>query len=276
MSNEINDGRHHMNSLLMRESLLDRDLQEDTANATDTVRMLPEACVIKIGGGSIIDRGKSAVYPAVEALKRSLKNRKLIIGVGGGARTRHVFSVGLDLGLPTGALAQFAMPDALGNAHMLGALMAPEGVIAIPPEMFGHLLPLFLHSAPGVIFSAVPPYSIWEHLPAVGKIPPHRSDAGAYLLAECFGVKRCVYVKDVDGVYDKDPRENDDAEFFDRISTAEIRDRNIKSLPFDRIILDLLDCGRLCREIQVINGLVPERIEAALNGEHVGTIVYAE
>ena len=260
----------------MRESLLDRDLQQDTASATPTIRMLPNACVIKIGGGSIIDRGRSAVYPVVEALKTSLKSNKLIVGVGGGARTRHVFSVGLDLGLPTGALAQFAMPDALGNAHMLGALLAPEGVIAIPPEMFGHLLPLFLHSAPGVVFSAVPPYSIWEHLPGVGKIPPHRSDAGAYLLAECFGVKRMVYVKDVDGVYDADPRTNPDAKFFDRISTAELQDRNIKSLPFDRIILDLLERGRLCREVQVINGLVPERIEAALNGEHVGTIVYAE
>ena len=274
MSNDINDGRHHLSSLLMRESLLDRDLQADTHNASEPIRMQPEAIVIKLGGGSIIDRGRSAVYPAVDALKNGLKKHKLIIGTGGGARTRHVFSVGLDLGLPTGALAQFAMPDALGNAHLIGALLAPEGVVAIPPEMFGHLLPLFLHAAPGVVFSAVPPYSIWEHLPGVGKIPPHRTDAGSYLLAECFGVKRCIYVKDVDGVYAEDPRNNPNAEFFEKISTSEIRDRGIESLPFDRIVLDLLDRSRLVNEIQVINGLVPERIEAALDGEHVGTIVH--
>src|SRR6059036_2580329 len=85
---------------------------------------------------------------------------------GGGARTRHVFSIGLDLGLPAGVLAQLAIADALGNAHMLGTLLAPYGVVAIPPEIFGHLLPLFITSAPGVVFNGVPPYSLWEHPPA--------------------------------------------------------------------------------------------------------------
>jgi molybdenum storage protein len=39
--------------------------------------------------------------------------------------------------------------------------------------------------------------------------------------------------------------------------------------------LDLLDNARLVDHFQVINGRHPERIEAALNGEHVGTIVRA-
>ncbi len=87
--------------------------------------------------------------------------QKLIIGTGGGARSRHVFSIGIDLGLPTGVLAELSQADALGNAHILGTLLAPYGVVAIPPEIFGHLLPLFIQAAPGVIYNGVPPYNLW-------------------------------------------------------------------------------------------------------------------
>jgi molybdenum storage protein len=52
-----------------------------------------------------------------------------------------VTSIGMDLGLPTGVLAQLRIIDALGNAHLLGTLLAPHGVVAIPPEILGHMLP---------------------------------------------------------------------------------------------------------------------------------------
>ena len=178
--------------------------------------------MLKIGGRSILDAGRGVVYPLVDVLARMLGEHKLILGTGGGARTRHVFSVGLDLGMPTGVLAQLAAADALGNAHILGALLAPYGVVAIPPEMFGHLLPLFVHAVPGVIFNGVPPYSIWEHPPAIGRIPPHRTDAGCFLLAECFGCKTLTLVKDVDGLYDRDPKLDAGAEFIREISAAEL------------------------------------------------------
>src|SRR6266705_4296679 len=156
-SPKMNDGRHHVQSLLMRESLLDKDVQKSTE--TPVFRMLPEANVIKIGGRSVIDAGRAIVYPVVEALAHSLKTKKMIIGTGGGVRSRHVLSIGIDLGLPTGVLAQLALADSLGNAHILGTLLAPYGVVAIPPEIFGYLLPLFIASVPGVIFNGDPPFS---------------------------------------------------------------------------------------------------------------------
>ncbi len=268
------DGRSHLRSMLMRESLVDRDLE--TLGETPVVRMLPDTHVIKIGGRSIMDGGRRTVYPVVEALGRALKTKKLVISTGGGARTRHVFSIGLDLGLPTGALAQFAMADALGTAHMLGTLLAPLGVVAIPPEILGHLLPLFIRSAPGIIFSGAPPYSIWEHPPALGRIPPHRTDAGTFLLAECFGSETVTLVKDVDGLYEADPRTNPGARFIPEIGARELAARNLKTLPFDRVLLELLQSARLVKRFQVINGLAPGRIEAALDKEHVGTIVHAD
>ena len=258
----------------MRESLLDKDVQKSTE--TPVFRMLPEAHVVKVGGRSIVDAGREVVYPLVEALVGCLETKKLIISTGGGVRSRHVFSIGIDLGLPTGVLAQLAMADALANAHILGTLLSPYGVVAIPPELFGHLLPLFMKSAPGVIFNGVPPYSLWEHPPAIGRIPPHRTDAGSFLLAECFGCKSLVLVKDVDGLYDRDPKNHSGANFIREITSSELRKRHFETLPFERILVDLLDTARLLRSFQIINGLHPEKIAAALEGEHVGTIVYSD
>jgi molybdenum storage protein len=268
------DQRHHLDSLLMRESLLDKDVQQSTE--VPVFRMLPDTHVIKIGGRSVIDAGRAVTYPVVEALATCLASHKLIIGTGGGARSRHVFAIGIDLGMPAGVLAELAKADALGNAHLLGTLLAPYGVVAIPPDIFGHLLPLFIRTVPGVIFTGVPPYSLWEHPPAIGRIPPHGSDAGAFLLAECFGSQSLTLVKDVDGLYDQDPKTSPTATFIPLISSAELRQRNLETLPFERALLDLLDHARLLKQCQIINGRFPERIIAALEGEHVGTIIYAE
>jgi len=275
MSKDIHlDQRHHMQSLLARESLLDKDVMAGTE--TPVFRMLPHVHVVKIGGSSILEAGRAVVMPVVEALGEVLKTEKLILGVGAGARSRHVFSIGLDLGLPTGVLAQVSVADALGNAHILGTLLAPHGVTAIPPEIFGHLLPLFMHAVPGVIFNGVPPYSLWEHPPAIGKIPPHRTDAGCLILAECFGCKSVLLVKDVDGLYAEDPKKNPDAAFIHRISVSALRALALETLPFDEALLEVLETARSVREFQLINGLHPERIARALRGEHVGTIVHAD
>ena len=258
----------------MRESLLDKHVQASTE--VPVFRMLPHSYVVKVGGRSVFDRGREVVYPVVEELSAALDSgHKLIMGTGGGARTRHVFSIGIDLGLPTGVLAQLAAADALGTAHMLGTLLAPYGVVAPPPESFAALLPLIIRVAPAVIFNGVPPYNLWEHPPGLGRVPPHRTDAGVFLLAECFGAKSVVLVKDVDGLHDSDPRANPDAPLIPDITTSELRQRALATLPFDRVLLDLLDNARLVDHFQVINGRHPERIEAALNGEHVGTIVRA-
>ncbi len=268
------DKRHHMQSLLARESLLDKDVMAGTE--TPVFRMLPQVHVVKIGGSSLLEAGRDVVMPVVDALGEVLKSEKLILGVGAGARSRHVFSIGLDLGLPTGVLAQVSVADALGNAHILGTLLAPHGVTAIPPEIFGHLLPLFMHAVPGVIFNGVPPYSLWEHPPAVGKIPPHRTDAGCLILAECFGCKSVTLVKDVDGLHMEDPKHNPAAPLIERISVSALRALALPTLPFDEALLDVLDTARCVHSFQLINGRRPELIARALRGEHVGTIVHAD
>ncbi|MEX0738241.1 MAG: uridine kinase [Pseudohongiella sp.] len=271
---DSNKHQHHMHSLLARESLLDKNVMASTE--TPVVRMLPNAHVVKIGGRSIIEAGKDIVLPVIDRLGKELQKHKLILGVGCGARSRHVFSVGLDLGLPTGVLAELSTADALGNAHILGTLLASHGVVAIPPAMFGHLLPLFINSVPGVIFNGVPPFSLWEHPPAIGRIPAHRTDTGCVMLAECFGCQSAILVKDVKGLYTDDPKLNPDAEFIARISVAELRALNLKTLPFDEVLLDVLETARLVKQFQLVDGRDPDNISRALRGEHAGTIVYVD
>src|SRR5579862_2617500 len=88
------DGRHHVDSLLMRESLLDKRVM--SATETPVLRMLPKAHVLKIGGRSIFDGGQATASPLVKAIVSALNSHKLIIGTGGGVRARHVMSIGLD------------------------------------------------------------------------------------------------------------------------------------------------------------------------------------
>lgn len=265
------DRRGHVESMLMRESLLDKQVMSSTE--TRVVAMLPFCHVVKVGGRSIIDQGRAAVYPLVEALAAALPKFKLVIGTGGGVRSRHVTAIGMDLGMPTGVLAQLRIIDALGNAHLLGTLMAPHGVVAIPPEILGHMLPFFIKAAPAVICNGDPPFSIWEHPPKMGRIPPHRTDAGTFLLAECYGCATHTLIKDVDGLYDADPKTHSGANLIKEITVSELRERNLQTLPFDRVLIDLLANARQVRQFQIINGLRPELLEPALRGEHVGTII---
>lgn len=264
---------NHIPSRLMRESLVDRDVI--AATQAPVTRILPNLNVIQIGG-RIMDRG-AALLPLLEEIVANQPNHMQVVAVGAGARTRHLFAVGIDLGLPTGALATLSAKDAAQNAYMVSCLLAKHGFVYLEAPFIVQLLPAILAAARGAVFNGVPPYDLWEHPPAVGQIPPHRADSGAYLLAEVFGARRMIFLKDVDGLYTEDPsEEGGKAEFLPRISVADLRARNLTTLPIDRILLDLMGNAKLCKEIQIVNGLKPGSLTRALAGEAVGTTIYAD
>src|SRR5260370_10303047 len=62
-------------------SLSDASLQQAT-EATADYAILPWVNVVKIGGQSIMDRGRSAVGPLVEEIAANLKSHKMILGTG--------------------------------------------------------------------------------------------------------------------------------------------------------------------------------------------------
>jgi molybdenum storage protein len=134
-----------------------------------------------------------------------------------------------------------------------------------------------LAAARAAVFNGVPPYDLWEHPPEVGKIPPHRTDSGAHVIAEVFGAQRMIFLKDVDGLYTCDPALNGrDSEFIPNISVSALPARKLTTLPLDPVVLDLIPNAKLVKEVQIINGLVPGNPTRALAGEPVGSIIYPD
>ena len=264
-------GAQHVISKLMRESLMDRRVIAGTEAPVRAI--LPNLNVVQIGGQSIMDRGQSAVLPVLDEILANQADYTQVIGVGPGVRARHILSVGLDLGLPTGALATLAAKSAAQNAYMVSCLLASHGFVYLEAPFIVQLLPAMLAAARGAVFNGVPPYDLWEHPPALGKIPPHGSDAGSYLVGEVFGARSVILIKDVNGVYTADPKLDPDAAFIPEIRAAELIAMRLQTLPIEPVVLDLLARAKLVKSVRIIHGLVPGNLTRALAGEAVGTLI---
>jgi molybdenum storage protein len=271
------DGRTHIESRLMRESLQDRDVLSKTDSDRDLL-IFPDVSLVSIGGQSIFDRGKPAILPLVEeiaAIKRETKKLKMVIGVGGGTRVRHTISIALDLGLPVGGVAQLVGAMEELNAIVLNTLLAPHGSMPMQRDHFWDL-PLYFDAGITPIAISIPPYHFWEPPPVEGHLPMHGSDFGMFQLAEVLGMKQLIFVKDEDGLYDKDPKRHDDAKLIRKITLAEL----MKNLPSENILdLELFNAwstAKNLKRVQIVNGLVPGQLTAALRGDDVGTVITKE
>lgn len=262
-----------LEALLMQRSLTDGQLQA-AAEASSDFRILPEANVIKIGGQSLIDRGRSAVYPLVDEIVAAKKRHKLLVGTGAGTRARHLYSIAAGLNLPAGVLSQLGASVADQNAAMLGQLLAKHGVSAIDGAGLS-AVPLYLAEVNAVVFSGMPPYKLWMRPANSGVIPPYRTDAGCFLMAEQFGCKSMIYVKDENGLYTANPKTDKGATFIPQISVDEMKAKGLQDSILEFPVLDLLKAARHVRQVQVVNGLVPGNLTRALAGEHIGTIITA-
>lgn len=260
--------------VLVEGSLTDPNVLEQTSSGP-AIQVLPEANVIKIGGQSMIDRGRKAVFPIMDEVVENLSRHQMILGTGAGTRARHAYSVALDLGLPTGVLGVLGTFVSMQNARMLHFLLAKHGIPFIEPIQFPQL-PLYLVERRAVIFFGMPPYTFWQQNPAAGRIPPHRTDTGSYLVSEVFAARSMIYVKDEDGLYTADPKKDKHAKFISKATVAEIEAMDLQDVVVERAVLDLMKNAHNRRSIRIINGLVPGNLTRALAGEDVGTLISAD
>ena len=179
-------GAKHVPSRLMRESLVDKGVIASTESPVRAI--LPHVNVIKIGGRSIMDRGRSAL------LAPDRRDR----GEPGAAHPDHR-GRGRACGRGTSSRS--------GWTWACRPACWPPSAPRTPPRTPTWSRACWPSTASstwrrrswcsccrrcwprreGAVFNGVPPYDLWEHPPAVGKIPPHRTDAGSYLVAEVFG-----------------------------------------------------------------------------------------
>ena len=122
----------------------------------------------------------------------------------------------------------------------------------------------------------MPPYSFWHENPALGRIPPHRTDTGAYLVSEVFCARSMIFVKDEEGLYTADPKKDRHAKVIKHISVAELKALDLQDVVVERPVLEMLEHAKHRRSIRVINGLTQGQLTRALNGEDVGTLIYAD
>ncbi len=265
-------GRLHIESPLMGESLMRKGLLEETEREA-VFRPMPHLNVIKLGGQSLIDRGRDAVLPVLKELVAARADHDILTLTGGGTRSRHAYAIALDLDMPAGVLAKLGASISEQNALMIALLLAPHGGIKI-----GHgdlaKLPQYLLLNTLPVMHAMPPYGLWEEPPSTGRIPPHRTDAGTFLTAEVLGAKRCILVKDERGLFTDDPKRAPNASFIPEISVEALLERDLPDLPVERSMLHALASARSVREVLLVNGRERGALTAALNGENAGTRIY--
>jgi molybdenum storage protein len=245
----------------------------DATHTTHELQVYPDLNLVKLGGLSIIDRGRAAVFPLITEIIEARQQHQLMIGVGGGTRERHTYAIGLDLGLPTGGLAMIAGAIPEQNGTLIQTLLAKAGGIRIAKADF-EKLPVYLRFGAIPIIVAIPPYHYWEHPAKVGRIAQHGGDTGMYLLAETFSARSCILVKDVDGLYTEDPKINPKADFIPRISAKELLALDLNDLPVERAVLDIMLRARNCKAVRIINGLVKGNLARALAGDEIGTVIH--
>ena len=238
-------------------------------------RPLPELNIIKLGGQSIIDRGRTVVLPLLEEIVAARPLHQLLIMTGGGTRSRHAYAIALDLGMPTGVLAKLGASISEQNALMISLLLAPHGGIKISHDDIVKL-PSYLSLGSIPVMHAMPPYGMWETPPPQGRIPPHRTDVGAFLTAEVVGARRCILVKDERGLLTADPKKDDRAKFIPEIEVSELLQMDLTDLPVERALLDYLKRARSVREVLLVNGRQPGDLQRALEGENPGTRIYRQ
>ena len=266
--------RLHLKSKLMGESLIGKEFLKSLEYG-EQLRILPEVTVMKMGGQSITDIGAKAVLPIVKEIAQNIGKHHMIITAGGGTRSRHVYAIAMELGMPTGIIAKLGQSTSEQNALMISMLLMPYGGVQIDHgdiAKLGH----YLCSGNTPVLHGMPPYGYWEPPPEEGRIPENRTDVGTFILAEVIGAKQCLFIKDVNGLYTDNPKSNPDAEFIPKIGAKELLKRRQDDLVVERILLEMLCRTQSLKQVQIINGLVEGNITKALNGEHVGTIIYQD
>jgi len=239
------------------------------------IAVMPDVRVVKIGGQSIMDRGRAALFPILEeVIAAREKGIQVVLLTGGGTRARHIYAVASELEMPVGVIATLGKYIPMQNARMLQMILAKHGGLFILPDDF-EKLPLYLQLGCIPVMSGMPPFGYWEKREGDSRIPPHRTDAGVFLSAEFLGAKRAIFIKDEDGLYTDDPKKHPDATLIPRITAKELVARNLPDVVVERMVVEYLPRARWCKELQVVNGLKRGQVLAALEGQDVGTIISA-
>lgn len=271
---ESDGKRLHVESRLMGESLVSNEFIEQLDIAPQE-RLYPDVKIMKIGGQSICDRGAKALPAILKEIVRNREHHKMLVTTGGGTRSRHIYTIGLEMGMPTGVIAKFGSMVSEQNALMIATLLSPWGGVKISHADIVKL-PTYFAERIIPVMHGMPPYDYFAIKPKVGRIPIHRTDVGLVILADLIGSTNVLFIKDENGLYTEDPKKNPKADFVAEIGAKDLLDSNQDDLVIERPCLEVIQNSEVIEKVQIVNGMVEGNITKALNGEHVGTYIYKQ
>lgn len=265
--------RFEVANRLQGESLVRKSLLRSFEGG-EQIRLLPDLNVVKVGGHGIMDYGKEVVLPLVQEIGDLSRKHKILVVTGGGVRVRHILDLGLDLGMPTGVLAELAGKISEQNAIMMSLLLSRWNGMRIHTADLLEL-PMLFHMGVLPVTHGTPPYGLYEQPAEIGTIPPNRTDTGAFLAAEVMGAKNLVLVKNVDGLFTSNPFLNPDATLIPDISASELLDMNLDDMVLEKKVVELLQYAKNVHEVKIVNGHIPGSVQKVLSGGVPGTVIRA-
>ena len=214
-------------------------------------------------GGSIINPGeidKAFLENFTKAVKELVPQYKFMIVCGGGIVARQYIK-GLPDGLTEGERDYMGIAATWLNAQLLSYYFK------------GHCSPVL----PTTVKNLTEQLRIYDIGVSGGFLTAIKTDEDAAILADLFGSPILVNVTNVDGIYDKDPRQYSDAKKYDELTYKQ----------FYEIVSPLsLDAGsnapftliaaKICERTNMRIIICPknvEKIRDALNGKNTGTLI---
>src|SRR5260370_33754772 len=171
----------------------------------------------------------------------------------------------------TGVLSVLGFFVSIQNAKMIHYLLAKHGIPSIEPAQFAQM-PLYLAERRACVCVGMPPYAYWQPNPEIGRIPPHRTDAGCYLISETLGACSMIYVKDEEGLYTADPKKDSNAKFIPKITVEELLELDLADVVLERTVFQLMQNAKNRPSGQAITRLHTGSLTRALNAQPVATV----
>jgi molybdenum storage protein len=159
------------------------------------------------------------------------------------------------------------------NTRLVQSLLAKHKGIALNKDHFLDL-PLWLEAGMIPIMTGMPPYHYWEP-PTRESVPTHGEDLGMFMVSEVLGARSMIFVKDEDGLFTADPKKDRNARLIPHIEADELLSMQMPELIIERTVVETMRSARHTHQVQIVNGLKPEMLRRALNGEPVGTVIYS-
>jgi uridylate kinase len=220
--------------------------------------------ILRIGGSVIATPINPELIDKYCALLTRLRGEKheMVVVVGGGKLARELILVGKQIGLDEGAQDRIAISVSRVFAQLFMEKLGEAGCGTIPTTVEDAAD--FLSKGKVVIMG--------------GLTPGMTTDSVAALVSEKVKAELILKATDLDGVYDKDPKIYPDAKKLDHLSFDDLsgvlsEDKHKAGI---HQILDPEAIRIMMRhrvKVAVVNGFKLDNIQAAVNGNFVGTTI---